>query len=75
MSKGRSDPDCHAIIFYFTRRNFRTRFNFVYFVLFAERTKFSGIPKPCKRTSLCETTLVVLNFSCDNFVIVCCKVA
>ena len=41
---------------YCNRTNFRTRFNFVYFVLLAESTKFSSIRKPYTYTSVSDTT-------------------
>ena len=44
---------------YCNRRNYGTRFNFVYFVLLAESTKFSCIRKPCTLTSVCDTILAV----------------
>ena len=52
--------------FYCNRRNFCTRFNFVFFffVLLAEDTKFSSIRKPCMNTSVCDMTPLYENF-CD----------
>ena len=47
---------------YCKHRNFRTRFNFVYFVLLAESTKFSSIRKPCTYTSVRDTVLAVRKF-------------
>ena len=47
---------------YCNRRNFRMRFNFVYFVLLAESTKISSIRKRCTYTSVCETALAVRKF-------------
>ena len=44
---------------YCNHRNFRTRFNFVLFVLSAESTKFSSIRKPCTYNSVCDTVLAV----------------
>ena len=35
------------------------RFNFVYFVLLAESTKFSSTRKPCPYTNVCDTTVAV----------------
>ena len=51
-----------ATLWYCNRRNFRTRFNFVYFVLLAESTKFSSIWKPCTYTSAWDTTVAVRKF-------------
>ena len=47
---------------YCNRTNFRTRFNFVYFVLLAESTKFSSIWKPYTYTSVSDTTVAVRKF-------------
>ena len=47
---------------YCNRRNFSTRFNFVYFVLLAESTKISSIRKPCTYTSVCDTGFKVRKF-------------
>ena len=47
---------------YCNRRNFSTRFNFVYFVLLAESTKISSIRKPCTYTSVCDTAFKVRKF-------------
>ena len=47
---------------YCNRRNFRTRFNFVLFVLSAESTKFSCTRKPCTYNSVCDTVLAVRKF-------------
>ena len=47
---------------YCNRTNFRTRFNFVYFVLLAESTKFSSIRKPYTYTSVSDTTVAVRKF-------------
>ena len=47
---------------YCNRTNFRTRFNFVYFVLLAESTKFSSIRKPYTYTSVSDTALAVRKF-------------
>ena len=44
---------------YCNRTNFRTRFNFVYFVLLAESTKFSGIRKPYTYACVSDTTFAV----------------
>ena len=41
---------------------FRTRFNFVYFVLLAESAKFSSIRKPYTYTSVSDTTVAVRKF-------------
>ena len=48
-----------TIFNYCNRRNFRMRFNFVYFVLLAESTKFSSIRKPCPYTNVCDTAVAV----------------
>ena len=45
------------LIKYSNRRNFRTRFIFVFFVLFAESTKFSSTQKPCMPTSVQHGTV------------------
>ena len=50
------------VIVYFIRRNCRTRFNFVYFVLLAESTKFSSIWKLCTHTSVCDIAVAVRKF-------------
>ena len=47
---------------YCNRTKFRTRFNFVYFVLLAESTKFSSIRKPYTYTSVSDTTVAVRKF-------------
>ena len=47
---------------YCNRRNFRTQFNFVFFVLLAESTKFCCIWKPYMYTSICDTALAVRKF-------------
>ena len=47
---------------YCNRRNFRTRFNFVYFVLLAESTTFSSIRKLCTHTSVCDIVVAVRKF-------------
>ena len=47
---------------YCNRTNFRTRFNFVYFVLLAESTKFSSIRKPYTYACVSDTTVAVRNF-------------
>ena len=47
---------------YCNRTNFRTRFNFVYFVLLAESTKFSSIRKPCTYQCVSDTTVAVRKF-------------
>ena len=52
----------HFIFVYCNRRNFCTRFNFVYFVLLAESTKISSIRKPCTYTSVCDTAFKVRKF-------------
>ena len=55
----------HNLLFYFqycNRTKFRTRFNFVYFVLLAGSTKFSGIRKPYAYTSVSDTTVAVRKF-------------
>ena len=46
---------------YCNRTNFHTRFNFVYFVLLAESTKFSSIRKPYTYTSVSDTFLLLLS--------------
>ena len=51
-----------TIHYYCNRRNFRTRFNFVYFVLLAESTKFSSIRKLCTHTSVYDIALAVRKF-------------
>ena len=48
---------------YCNRTKFRTRFNFVYFVLLAGSTKFSSIRKPCTYTSVSDTTVAVTKIS------------
>ena len=47
---------------YCIRRNFRAQFNFVYFVLLAERTKFCSIRIPCTYTRVCSPALAVWKF-------------
>ena len=47
---------------YCNRTNFSTRFNFVYFVLLAESTKFSSVRKPYTNTSVSDTTVAVRKF-------------
>ena len=47
---------------YCNRTNFRTRFNFVYFVLLAESTKFSSIRKPYTYACVSDTTVAVRKF-------------
>ena len=47
---------------YCNRTNFHTRFNFVYFVLLAESTKFSSTRKPYTYTSVSDTTVAVRKF-------------
>ena len=47
---------------YCNRTNFHTRFNFVYFVLLAESTKFSSVRKPYMYTSVSATTIAVRKF-------------
>ena len=47
---------------YCKRRNFRTQFSFVYFVLRAESMKISSIRKPCTYTNVCDTALTVRKF-------------
>ena len=47
---------------YCNLRNFRTRFNFVYFVLLAESTEFSSIGIPCTCTSVRDIGLAVRKF-------------
>ena len=47
---------------YCNRTIFRTRFNFVYFVLLAGSTKFSSIWKPYMYTSVSDTTVAVRKF-------------
>ena len=47
---------------YCNRTKFRTRFNFVYFVLLAESTKFSSIRKPYTYRSVSDTTVAVRKF-------------
>ena len=47
---------------YCNRTNFRTRFNFVYFVLFTESTKFSSIRKPYTYACVSHTTVAVRKF-------------
>ena len=47
---------------YWNRRNFHTRFNFVFFGLLAECMKFCSIQKPCTHTSVCDTVLAVQKF-------------
>ena len=53
------NPVVRVCATYCNRRNFRTRFNFVYFVLLAESTKFSSILKQRTHTSVCDTALAV----------------
>ena len=52
-------PQCDH---YCNRTNFRTRFNFVYFVLLAESTKFSSIRKPHTYACVSDTTVAVWKF-------------
>ena len=52
----------NALTVYCNRTNFRTRFNFVYFVLFAESTKFSSIRKPYTYACVSDTTVAVRKF-------------
>ena len=47
---------------YSNRTNFRTRFNFVYFVLLAESTKFSSIRKPYTYACVSDTKVAVWKF-------------
>ena len=47
---------------YCNRTNFRTRFNFVYFVLLTESTKFSSIRKPYTYACVSDTTVAVRKF-------------
>ena len=47
---------------YCNRRNFHTQFNFVFFVLLAESTKFCSIRKPYTYTSVCDTALAIWKF-------------
>ena len=47
---------------YCNRTNFRTQFNFVYFVLLAQSTKFSSIRKPYTYTSVSDTSVAVRKF-------------
>ena len=47
---------------YCNRRNFRTRLNFVLFVLLAESTKFSSIRKPCTYNIVCAAVLAAQKF-------------
>ena len=47
---------------YCNRTKFRTRFNFVYFILLAGSTKFSSIRKPYTYTSVSDTTVAVRKF-------------
>ena len=47
---------------YCNRRNFRTRFNFVHFVLLAVSTKISSTRKLCACTGVCDTALEVRKF-------------
>ena len=49
-------------ILYCNRTNFRTRFNFVYFVLLAESTKFSSKRKPYPYACVSDTTVAVRKF-------------
>ena len=51
-----------VFLVYCNRTNFRTRFNFVYFVLLAESTKFSSVRKPYTYTSVSDTTVAVRKF-------------
>ena len=51
-----------APIRYCNRTKFRTRFNFVYFVLLAESTKFSSIREPYTYRSVSDTTVAVRKF-------------
>ena len=51
-----------SLVSYCDRTNFRTRFNFVYFVLLAESTKYSSIRKPYTYTSVSDTTVAVRKF-------------
>ena len=53
---------------YCNRTNFRMRFNFVYFVLFAESTKFSSIRKPYTYACVSDTTVAVRKFlACESW--------
>ena len=54
--------DGSHILYYCNRTNFRTQFNFVYFILLAESTKFSSIRKPYTYTSVSDTTVAVQKF-------------
>ena len=47
---------------YCNRTNFRTQFNFVYFVLWAESTKFNSIRKPYTYACVSDTTVAVRKF-------------
>ena len=47
---------------YCNRTKFRTRFNFVYFVLLAGSAKFSSLRKPYTYTSVSDTTVAVRKF-------------
>ena len=55
-------PDNSPKSRYCNRTNFRTQFNFVYFVLLAESTKFSSIRKRYTYTSVSDTTIAVRKF-------------
>ena len=44
---------------YCCRKNFRLRFNLVYFVVLAEGTKFRSMRKPCTSSDACDTILAV----------------
>ena len=57
-----SEYHSHISSGYCNRRNFCTRFNFVFFVLLAESTKFYSIRKTYTYTSVCDTTLAVRKF-------------
>ena len=56
------DADFETLLEYCNRTKFRTRFNFVYFVLLAGCTKFSSIRKPHTYTSVSDTTVAVRKF-------------
>ena len=47
---------------YCNRRNFRTPFNFVLFLLSAESTKFCNVRKPCTQNSVSDTALAARKF-------------
>ena len=55
-------PSYAPVPVYCNRTNFRTRFNFVYFILLAESTKFSSVRKPYTYTSVSDTTVAVRKF-------------